>query len=225
MKERYEWMSPYLLGKERIVELGAGPGLSREHLKDSKIEVTDIIPNKWIDAQVDATELPYSPDSIDVVICSHMIHHVATPSALIRRIGEVLKPGGVLLINETKASLLHRLLMSVMKNEGWSYDIEIFDESSKAKERNNPLEGNNAIADLLFNDHKKFISEFPEFSIEKDQFTETFLFLLSGGVGGEVFTIELPKSALKLFQKIDLILSHHLPSLFSLSRRIVLKKK
>ena len=48
MKERYEWMQPYLIKKERVVELGAGPGLSREYLKSTNIELTDIIESEWI---------------------------------------------------------------------------------------------------------------------------------------------------------------------------------
>jgi SAM-dependent methyltransferase len=189
IRERYTWMNPYLIGKDRVVELGSGPGLSREFIDSPHLELTDILANEWIDRQVDATALPYSASSLDAVICSHMIHHVATPAALIAKIQQVLKPGGVLLINESKASLLHRLLMWSMRHEGWSYEVDLFDQSARTKESDDPLAGNNAIGDLLFDNHQKFEAAFPSLSITRDEFVETFIFLVSCGVGGEVFTV------------------------------------
>jgi SAM-dependent methyltransferase len=224
IRERYAWMNPYLEGKSRVIELGSGPGLSREFLNAPNLELTDILDNEWIDRQIDATALPYSENSVDAVICSHMIHHVATPAALIAKIQQILKPGGVLLINETTASLLHRVLMWGMRHEGWSYDIDVFDESARTKESNDPLAGNNAIGDLLFNDHQKFAAAFPGLSITRDEFTETFVFLVSGGVGGEVFTIELPERALVMIRRFDDLLARTLPSIFSGARRIVVVK-
>ena len=218
-------MNPYLAGKQHVVELGAGPGLAREYLETSNLELTDVLANDWIDRQVDATALPYAPNSVDAIICSPMIHHIATPAALIRNIGVILKPGGVLLINESKASLLHRLLMWGMRHEGWSYDVDILDDNARIKEFNNPLDGNNAIGDLLFSDHPKFEAAFPGLVIKRDEFTETFLLLLSGGVGGEVFTIELPERALRIVRWLDQILSRYLPSIFTFGRRIVVEKR
>jgi len=50
-------------------------------------------PNDWIDEDVDALAMPYEDSSIDVVIASHMIHHIATPAIFFREISRVLIPG------------------------------------------------------------------------------------------------------------------------------------
>lgn len=225
VRERYAWMNPYLAGKERVVELGAGPGLSREFLDVPQIELTDVVANEWIDRQVDAMALPYPANSLDAVICSQMIHHVAAPVALIASIRQALRLGGVLLINETATSLLHRLLMWSMRHEGWSYDVDLFDENARAKTGIDPMTGNNAVSDLLFGDHQRFQASFPDLVITRDEFTETFIFLLSGGVGGEAFTIELPERALAMIRRLDQALTRYLPKVFALSRRIVVVKK
>lgn len=222
--ERYAWMKPYLAGRGRVVELGAGPGLSRDVLESPGLELTDVLANPWVDRRVDAVALPYEPASLDAVICSHMIHHVAAPVALIRAIERALKPGGVLLVNETTTSLCHRILMWFMRHEGWSYDVDVFDDAARAKEAIDPLAGNNAVANLLFGDRRRFAATFPGLGITRDEFTELFLFLLSGGVGGQVFTVELPAAALKLVRGLDCALAGTLPGVFALARRLVIVK-
>jgi SAM-dependent methyltransferase len=217
-------MQPYLDGRSRVVELGAGAGLSREILDAPGLEITDVLDNPWIDRRVDAMALPYEPGSLDAVICSHMIHHVPAPIALLRGIERVLKPGGVLLVNETTASLCHRFVMWAMRHEGWSYDVDVFDDSARAKESIDPLAGNNAVADLLFGDRERFAATFPGLAITRDEFTEICVFLLSGCVGGEVFTVELPAPALRLVRGLDRLLTAMLPGLFAFARRLVLVK-
>jgi SAM-dependent methyltransferase len=224
VRERYAWMNPYLEGRERVVELGAGPGLSREFLRAPGLEVTDVLANPWIDRRVDAMALPYAPGSIDAIICSHMIHHVPRPVDMLRGVEAALRPGGLILINEANASVVHRLLMWVMRHEGWDYAVDIFGDDASAKQGADPLAGNNAVADLLFNDRRRFAAAFPTLSIIRDEYTELFLFLLSGGVGGQVFTVELPAAALGAVRRLDAALAKGLPGTFALGRRLVIVK-
>jgi SAM-dependent methyltransferase len=225
VRERYAWMQPYLAGRERVVELGAGPGLSREFLAAPGLEITDVLDNPWLDRRVDAMALPYAPASLDAVICSHMIHHVPTPVALIRGIQQALKPGGLLLVNESTASLCPRFLMWAMRHEGWSYDVDVFDDAARVKESIDPLAGNNAVADLIFADRRRFGEVFPGLAITRDEFTEIFLFLLSGGVGGQVFTVELPEWALRAVRGLDRVLTGALPGVFAFARRLVIVRQ
>lgn len=224
VRDRYAWMNPYLAGRRRVVELGAGPGLSREFLDAPGLEVTDVLDNPWIDRRVDAMALPYAPDSLDAVICSHMIHHVPAPGALLRAIGRALRPGGLLLVNETTTSLAHRLVMWAMRHEGWNYDVDVFADAAPAGHGQDPLDGNNAVANLLFNDPARFRAAFPALRITRDEFTELFLFLLSGGVGGQVFTVELPAGVLAAVRSMDNLLVRALPGVFALARRLVIEK-
>lgn len=222
IRERYAWMNPYLAGKAAVVELGAGPGLSRDVLS-CPVELTDVLDNDWIDRQVDAGSLPYAPASLDAVICSHMIHHVARPAALLRDIAMALKPGGVLLINETVTSLCHRLLMWGMRHEGWSYEVDLFDAGQSAKNAGDPLSGNNAVASLLFDDAARFTREFPNLAIERHEYNELLIGLLSGGVGGQVRMIDLPGAMLDLVRAFDRLLARGGPRVFALARRVVIR--
>ena len=52
--------------------------------------------------------LPFADQSIDVVICSHTLHHLARPTAFLGEAHRVLKPGGRLVIQESNCSLLMR---------------------------------------------------------------------------------------------------------------------
>jgi len=40
----------------------------------------------------------YPPESFDAVVCSHVLKHVPTPRNFLRRIHDILRPGGVLLL-------------------------------------------------------------------------------------------------------------------------------
>ena len=74
----------------------------------------------WIDERVDALQIPYQNESVDVFLCVNMIHHLARPSLFISQIGNALKLGGYLLIRDTYPSLILRILMWLKKNEGKS---------------------------------------------------------------------------------------------------------
>src|SRR3546814_12108273 len=45
-------------------------------------------------AVFDGTSLPYEDDSVDLVFCKQVLHHVQNPDLLIRDVARVLKPGG-----------------------------------------------------------------------------------------------------------------------------------
>ena len=71
---------------------------------------------------------------------------------------------------------------------------------------------------------KKFHLNFPEYQILKNNLSEFFIFLNSGGVVQDTFYIPLNKLFLNFFVFIDKILVSILPSIFALNRSIVLKK-
>lgn len=221
---RYAWMNRWIGPGDRVVELGAGPGLAREFLECPALELTDVVANPWLDRVVDAMALPYEPGSLDAVICSHMIHHVPRPAALLRSIAAALKPGGRLLVNESNASWCHRFIMWAMRHEGWSYEVDIFDDQGYAKSTVDPLAGNNAVADMLFNDRARFERRFPGLEIREDGYCELLLFLVSGGVGGEVRTVELPPRGLDAIAGLDRLLTRLAPGTFALARRLVIVK-
>jgi len=224
LTERYGWMNPYLEGKEKLIEVGAGAGFSKEFITNKNLKITDFKKYPWIDQEVDALNPPFESNSLDAVIASHMIHHLAQPLVFFRQIQKVLKPGGYLLIHEVQTSFLMRILLRVMRHEGWSYDVDVFNEKTIANDPKDPWSANCAIPELLFTDSDRFEKALPGLKIVKNELCETFIFPLSGGVIAKAKTLPLPIPVLKLVNHFDRLLVALFPGVFALGRRIVIQK-
>ena len=95
VKQRYSWMNDYIKDSDKnIIELGCGAGLSKEFIKNPHLLLTDVVKNDWVDKQIDALNIDYPDETIDVVICSHMIHHLANPAQFFKKISLKLRRGG-----------------------------------------------------------------------------------------------------------------------------------
>ena len=225
LETRYLWMNAFCEGKEQVIEIGAGAGFSKEFITNSSLVLTDFdSPHPWIEQRVDAMHMPYAADSLDVIISSHMIHHVAKPLVLFEEIHRVLKPGGLLLIHDVNTSLVFRLLLRVMRHEGWSYDVDVFDRRRVANHPEDPWSANCAIPEMLFSDPDRFHRALPGLKVIRNELCECFIFPLSGGVIAKSRTVNLPRMLLEGVNAIDALLVRMLPSVFALGRRVVLEK-
>lgn len=225
LQERYDWMNLYISSSDReIYELGAGAGFSKTFIKNSNFKMTDVLDNPWIDMYADALKLPFPENSVDVLICSHMIHHLALPRDFFDQVHRVLKKGGLLLISDIETSgFMMRFLLRMMKHEGWSYDVDVFGQNV-VNDPKDPWSANCAIPEMLFSDKEKFTKNFPGFNIERNELTECIIFPISGGVIAKSPTINLPFFILKILRIIDKILIKLFPSFFAMGRRVVLRK-
>ncbi len=182
IRNRFAWMAEYLQGKEVIYELGSGAGLSQVVLGHPHLKTTDVVKRPWIDLKVDALNLPFPSGSVDVLIASHMLHHVAFPKVFFAEAERVLKPGGLLLISELNTSLIMRLALRIMRHEGWSYDLDIFSHALPANHEADPWSANCAIPELLFSQPERFEEHFPHLHFRLNTFCESLLLFFSGGV-------------------------------------------
>jgi SAM-dependent methyltransferase len=225
LRSRFDWMNRYVNGKANVIEIGAGAGLSKEFISNPRLKLTDFEnPNEWIDQNVDALNMPFDDDSIDVVISSHMIHHLATPAVFFREITRVLKPGGLLLVNEINTSVVARMFLRVMRHEGWSYEIDVFDEKVIANVPDDPWSANCAIPDMLFGNPKRFHNAFSRLRIIRSEMCEFLTFPLSGGVTAKTRTINLPYWALNVIGLVDRCCVTLAPSVCAFARRLVIEK-
>src|SRR5260370_9001751 len=214
-----EWVSP----NSFIVEMGCGAGFSELYLAD-KVFRTDVVPNPWIDASMDAERLAFRDGAVDALIISNALHHLARPVIFFREAVRVLKPGGIILIYEPFCSLLLRVILRLSKHEGYSFDLDVFAETQIATNPNDPWSGNNALSNLFFDRPERFRKNFPELQIIMDTACECLLFPLSGGVTSKVSVPELPTLVLDCIAGIDRFLTHLAPRLFALGRRTVIRK-
>ena len=168
--------------------------------------------------------MSFSNDSIDIIIASNAIHHFYSPAKFFLECHRVLKNNGLILINETTTSLTMRSIMKLMKHEAYDFGVDVFDENVICNDKNDPWSANCAVSELLFTNEEIFNKKFLGLKIINQEFCEFSIFLLSGGVVSKVPMVELPKIILNLFNIIDKVLVFFFPSIFALSRRVVIKK-
>jgi len=225
LEQRYEWMRQWIPADQVAIEIGSGHGLIGEFIKDRQILLTDVNEAPFIDKKVDALNLPFEPGTVDVFICSHMIHHLAHPIKFLNSLHRCLKPGGKVLISEINTSVMMRVLLRLLRHEGWSYDVDVFNELTACNQPDDPWSANCAIPQLLFRNQLKFHQNVDGFEIVLNELCECLAFPLSGGVISKSRTVQLPQHVLDLVNKVDRMLIRAIPGFFALGRRVVLKKK
>jgi len=224
VRSRFEWMTEYIARDARGVDIGCGAGLSKEFLRAGRLWLTDFAPAPFLDvAGVDALRLPFRDRSFDFVIATNVVHHVPTPGRFLREARRVVRQGGHLLMHEPQASALFRAVLRMMRHEGYSFDVDVFDDDSICTDPDDLWSGNNAIARLLFDDHAAFSRAHPEWRIVHDAPCECLMFLNSGGVTAKTAYIPLPASALRLVEAIDRTVAKLAPNVFAVGRRIALQ--
>ena len=223
LEKRFAWMNEYVKPGVKALELGCGAGFLQLFVREP-VTLSDVEQRPWVNKVVDALKLEEVGETYDVVICSHMIHHIAQPMKFFADLQKVLKPGGLVLINEIHTSLSMRLLLKVMSHEGWSYDVDVFDKDAIANDPRDPWSANCAIPQLLFRDKAAFEANAKGFRIERYELNECVIFPLSGGVIAKTGTVNLPDAVLKLIDGLDGLLIKLAPETFAMASRIVLRR-
>lgn len=224
LRSRYEWMNEYLAPDHVIIEIGAGAGFSELYLKHRPI-LTDAANNPWIDRFIDATQMDLPDASVDVLIASHTVHHFYSPYKFFVESQRVLKKGGIIIIQEINTSFFMRLLLRIMRHEGWSYDVNVFDPNAIVNDANDLWSANCAVPELLFHDTQQFERTFPELIVTRNMCCEFLLFPLSGGVIAKTSIPELPDSILRITMTVDRILTRIAPNMFALGRQVVIQRR
>lgn len=222
---RFNWMNKYIPKDGRGLEVGCGTGISKEFIKAREYVISDYAEHPWLDVcNVDALNTGFPDGSFDFVVSSNMVHHVPYPVRFFDEMSRILKPGGVLLIQEINASFFMRMLLRLMRHEGYSFDVNVFDPNLVCTDPNDLWSANCAIPNLLFDDPAKFHANVPQFRITKQSHSEFFNFINSGGVIAKTYSIPLPVFFLKALELTDTLLANCLPSVFALQRQVVLMK-
>lgn len=224
LRSRYAWMNRYLAPGKTIIEIGAGAGFSPLYLNPQPI-LTDAAANPWVDKFIDATNMEFESGSVDVLIASHNIHHFYSPYKFFRECERVLKADGLLLIQELNTSLLMRGLLRLMRHEGWSYDVDVFDENAIVNDPHDLWSANCAVPELLFTATSSFEQNFPCLQVEVNEPCECLVFPLSGGVISKTKVPELSSFMLNTVLLLDRFLVWIAPNLFALGRRVVIRKR
>lgn len=106
---RRQYVDEYLQGElaalhpsSRLLDLGGVKSGQRgrtnpgAQIKD--VTAVNLVRDKSLDVQADASTLPFAAGSFDAVLCSEVLEHIREPRLVLQQIERILKPGGVLLI-------------------------------------------------------------------------------------------------------------------------------
>ena len=224
LQTRFCWMNDWIKEESKVIEVGAGAGFSEFYLNQKPI-LTDAAENDWTESYLDATDMDLKNESVDCIIASHNIHHFYSPYKFFKECERVLKPGGLILIQEVNTSLIMRFLLQLMKHEGWNYDVDVFDPEAIVNNPSDLWSANCAVPELIFEQSEKFEQTFEKLQITHNKKSECFIFPISGGVISKTKVPELPFWLLKLVGLFDTLLTSLLPSIFAMGRSVVIQKK
>lgn len=223
---RYLWMNDFIRPGDVGLEVGCGTGLSKQFIQAKEYYLSDLDEYDWLDFKnVDALATPFDDASFDFVVNSNMIHHVASPLRFFAEMHRILKPGGRLIIQEINASLLMRLLLRLMRHEGYSYDVNVFDPNAVCTDPNDLWAANCVIPNLLFDDRQAFARHVAGFDFVHHRFGECLCLINSGGVIAKTVYLPLPRAAVRCLEAVDSVLTSWFPGLLALQRQIVLQRR
>ncbi len=77
-----------------VLDIGSGP----RRIFEYSIAI-DVIPFDYVDLVADATDLPFTDGSVDVIVSESVLEHVKDPARAVREMLRVLKPGGTLYVS------------------------------------------------------------------------------------------------------------------------------
>lgn len=227
LQKRYEWVNRYLNPtSDKGVELGCGIGIGKDFIKAESFLQTDFSNSEWLDVKnVDAMHTPFLDAEFDFILLFNTLHHLAQPVRFFDEAFRILKPGGLLFIRDVKCSFAMRAILRLMRVEGYSFDVDVYDKNAILSDPENLWEANNAIANLFFEDKQLFHRHIPQFKILHEHIDECLLFFNSGGVTNKTISIPLPLWGLQLLHAIDNMLTSLLPGVFAIQRSLVLQKR
>lgn len=224
LRLRCEWMNAYLHAVLVTVELGSGKGFSPLRLHQNP-RLTDAISNVWIERIVEATNREFEDSSVDVMIAPHNIHYFYNRYKCFWEVERVLRPEAVLLIQEFNTSLIVKLLLRIMRHEGWSCKTGAFSATSVVNDPEDPWPANCAVPEMLFANVSRFQDIFTGLEVERNEPCECLIFSIPGGGVATTKVSKLLNANLSLKERIDKALVLLLPSVFVMGRRVVVRKR
>lgn len=169
-----EWLGPGL-----TLELGGGSGHFKDFFPDGFS--TDVVYEPWLDAVVDAHDLPFKGGRFGNIVLFDVLHHLSCPVDFFRESQRVLKVGGRIILMEPFVSMLSYPVYRFLHQEGLCMKENPMAMRATA-EKKNPFKGNQALPGLLFGRFREdFFRSFQRLKVIWEQRMDFFAYPLSGG--------------------------------------------
>ncbi len=226
MEKRFNWMNKYIDSDSTGLEVGAGPGLSKEFIKCKNFKISDYTECDFLDFKnVNILKTSFPDNAFDFIISSNVIHHVPYPIVFFEEMKRILKKNGKLIIQDVNCSLIHQILTIILKHEGFNFESNVFSKKECSTDEKDLWSGNIAIPNLLFDDINKFKQNVSGFKLAYHNYSEFLCLVNSGGVIAKTFYIPLNRLFFNLLDFIDKFLIKIFPSIFAFQCQVVLIKE
>ena len=161
------------------MELGGGSGNLKELLPETLS--TDIMIAPWLDAVLDAQTLPFKDESLENIVLFDVLHHLSEPALFFSEAVRILKERGRIILMEPYVSRASFFVYRYLHAEGMDRAVDPLGGAFPRKGKD-PFQGNQAVPSLIFGKcRKEFTRTFPELKIAREEWTDFFVYPLSGG--------------------------------------------
>ena len=148
------------------IELGSGIGKLREFAGD-RVVLTDVEKTRWVDARIDAAQLPYEPGSLANIVMLDVFHHLPDPARFFDEARRTLAPGGRVVMIEPYCSPGSTFFYKLLHHE--RTDLAAAPLEPDAQSAASPLESNQALPTLIFYRYRdEFLSRWPELACSRN---------------------------------------------------------
>jgi glycosyltransferase involved in cell wall biosynthesis len=182
------------------LEIGAGAGISKDFLKEYRIQRTDFMgsDDNDIRGNVDAHALPYKNDEFDGVLLFDALHHFTMPLDAMKECLRVTKPGGKIILIEPYVSLFSYPIYKFFHFEktSWIYRIDSSDGAPSG-----PEQGDQGISKAILKSLKySKTPQLKELSSWNYSLITPFSFFLTGGATSP---LKIPSGVIKFAVMIE----------------------
>jgi SAM-dependent methyltransferase len=177
-REWYEeiagWLQP-----GRTLEVGGGTGNLKEFAPS--VVCTDIVRLPWLDAVVDAQQLPFAKSSLANIVLFDALHHLENVRNFFDEALRVLQPGGRVIIMDPYISVSSWPIYRFLHPEPVNFDQDPLALRPMQPGRK-PFDANQAISTILFErSSRRFHELYPTLKKLRHHRLGFFAYPLSGG--------------------------------------------
>jgi len=206
----------------KIVEIGTGAGFSTNFLKEFKYLKTDAIDTGIQDALVDAQELPFEDDSLDVIFGIDVFHHISKPFQFLEEASRCLKQDGRLILIEPAITPFSWPVYKFLHPEPMKWRVAVTKDFQFSG--SNVMDANNALPSLIFKNNSKGSLENFELRLKYETRLFGFISMLATGGINNSWSIPLLNRYINNLFNWELKRSRKFGNTFFLRSMIVIEK-
>ena len=220
----YAQIASELSQEEKILEIGAGAGISKLFLGNLDIHRTDLLSHDQNEVQpnVNAETLPFLDGEFQSAFAVDMIHHVPFPYKVVSELIRTTSPRGKIIFVEPYVSFFSYFIYKIFHREKTSIRLKFSPEVAVVG--NMASDGDQSVCQKIFfsKTGQEYLSRFlPEETVTSRQLISPFSFFLTGGVNNP---FKISPKLIRLVLKLEKRIPQRLLKLIASRQSVVFSK-